>query len=438
MPFRPLFALLFVSACAHAQSLQERIDAHPGEAILLAGARIEVNAALRIIASGTHIAGPGTIVQTNPDVSIIEIAGANEVVVENVTLMRAPGHEETTQHGIHARDGNGIEIRAVRVIDNRSPAGTIYLENCRNSVVKDCLVRNYKRVTVDDRTASDLYGYAFRVIDGTGILVNRGTDILISDNRVIDENLLPTPGMKEKHGLGQLCEGAHPTNKGKLAPKGDYANNWHQGSAITVTDPLNTTHVTVRGNFIVNAAQGIDLHADNILCTGNQIDHAFIGIKCMHGAQDVIISDNNISHVDLWGIVMMPGTASHTGKPAHEGNPAQPANLTRGNIIANNVFSHFGHGHEYWNWKDNTTAVISLESGQLAENPVMRDVIVSGNMIHDPGQDGVLQADGSIAPEPPRYKYAIYMTPEPRPQDIFFSGNVFHPGSVGVSNIPLE
>jgi hypothetical protein len=304
-------------------------------------------------------------------------------------------------------------------------------------VISSCTVRNYKRIGIDDRTASDLYGYAFRVIDGTGILVTSGRNISITGNRVIEDRLFPTAETKETHKLGSLTDGRIPTKKGRLAPPGDYANNWHQGSAIVVTSPEETCHVIVSNNQIQNAAQGIDLHADHVTCSNNDIDHAFIGIKCMHGSRNVIIANNNVSHMDLWGLIMMPGTASHPAEAATGQQQAHDANFTSGNVIANNVFSDFGYGYEHFNWKDSVSGVISLESGQLPENPVMTDVIIQGNIVYDTSGEGVLR-DGNIVHEPPRYEYAVYISPDPRPERLTFTGNIFQPGSRGISNIPLE
>lgn len=424
-------------AASSQMPLQELVDANSGEMIFIPAGIHTISEALRIHADNTGLWGPGTILQTDADQDIISIDDASGVRIEGVTLTRPEGRQEVLRHGLAARRCRYLEFRNVRVIDNHSTAGTIYLEHCQDAVVSGCTVRNYKRLGIDDRTASELYGYAFRVIDGTGILVTSGRNIAISGNRVIEDRLFPTAETKAEHKLGFLTEGAHPTNKGRLAPPGDYANNWHQGSAIVITSPEETTHIIVSNNQIQNAAQGIDLHADHVTCTGNDIDHAFIGIKCMHGSRNVIISNNNVSHMDLWGLIMMPGTASHPAEPAQNDQPARGANFTRGNIIANNVFSDFGYGYEHFNWKDSVSGVLSLESGQLPENPVMTGVIIQGNIVYDTSGEGEIR-DGAIIHEPPRYEYAVFISPDPRPERLVFSDNIFQPGSRGVSNIPLE
>jgi hypothetical protein len=418
-------------------SIQNALDTNPGTMIEVPAGTHLIEHAIRITAPHSGLYGYGTIVQTNPDVNIVEIVETAGVRLRHVTLTRAEGSQETIKHAIAAYRSREISIEGVRVVDNWSQAGTIMFERCRQSRIADCLVMNYKRLAVDDRTASALYGYAFKVIDGTGILVTHSQGIQILNNRVVENRLFPDEETKTRHGLGALIEGRKPTQKGVLAPPGDYANNWHQGSALVVTSPLETSHVQIRGNYIENAAQGIDIHADHVTCSQNTIKYAFIGIKCMHGSKNVIISENNVSHMDLWGLIMMPGTASHPAEAATEGRAARGANFTSGNIIANNIFSEFGWGHEYFNWKDAGSGVISLESGQLPENPVMTDVIIEGNIVYDSGKDQVL-VDGQPKTIPPRYKYAVFISTDPAPRGLRFRNNIFHPGYGGVSNVVVE
>ncbi len=411
-------------------SLQEAIDKNPGQVVAVEGEYV-VDAAVRLTADGSGLCGHGRIVQSNPAAPVVDVEGASGVRVCDVTLTRAAGKEESTESALRARNCKLLEVRGVRAADNWSTAGTIYLDGCSDARVEGCTVRNYKRIGVDDRTGSELYGYAFKVIDGTGIVATQCKDVLITGNLVVEERLFPTLETKQAHGLGSLTEGRNPTKKGPLAPPGDYANNWHQGSGIVVTSPEVSDHVTVSNNVIRNAAQGIDMHADHVTCTGNSIDRAFVGIKCMHGSRNVIIANNNVSHMDLWGLIMMPGTASHPAQPAAGDKPAAGPNFTSGNIIANNIFSDFGFGYEYYNWKESRGGVISLESGQLPENPVMTDILVQGNIVYDAGKDEAEKIE-------PRYEFAVFITPEPRPQGIKFADNAFQPGRGGVCNVPIE
>lgn len=418
-------------------SLQAAVEANPGTVLHVPAGVHGIDGPLRFTTPGSGLYGPGRIVQTNPEADIIEIADTEDVRIEGVTLTRPEGKQETHRHAINAHNSNRVVVRDVRVIDNRSNAGTIMFERCHNSVASGCEVLNYKRIAVDDRTASDLYGYAFRVIDGTGILVTYSSGIQILNNRVVETSLFATQETKSAHQLGQFTDGRLPMTRGPLAPKGDYANNWHQGSAIVVTSPEDTHHVLVSGNYIENAAQGIDIHADQVTCTNNVIDHAFLGIKCMHGSRNVIISQNNVSHCDLWGLVMMPGTASHPGVPASGDVEAKAGNYTRGNIISNNIFSDIGRGYEGFNWPLESRRVISLESGQLAENPVMTGVLIEGNIVYDSAADGEI-VDGRLTAAGPRYRYAVLISTDPRPEGLVFRNNIFHPGTDGIANIPLE
>ncbi|MDZ4861211.1 MAG: right-handed parallel beta-helix repeat-containing protein [Candidatus Hydrogenedentes bacterium] len=417
--------------------IRSLIEANAGKTVALPDGVYWINEPIFMTADNTVLHGHATIVQTNPDADIIRVENAKGVRIEGLTLTRAEGRQDSTASGVRAENCTRLELSGLHIHNNCSQQGTIYLIKCESSVVRDCEILNYKRIGVDDRTASDLYGYAFRVIDGTGIQVNDTSGLQIVNNRVLEEMLYPTIEMKDLHKLGQLCEGKNPAKKGKLAPTGDYANNWHQGSAITVSSPESTSHVLISGNLIRNAAQGIDMHLDHATCSNNIIDHAFIGLKCMHGARNVIIANNTVSHMDLWGLVMMPGTLAHPAEAAKEGTPARESNYTRGNIIANNVFSDFGRGYERYNWEQQKSGVITLDSGQLPENPVMTDVIIEGNIVYDSAADGEL-VDGKPQTTPPQYEWAVYIATEPRPQGLVFRNNIFHPGKSGVSNMALE
>lgn len=430
--------LLACGAAVYAQEVDVRalIAANAGKSFAVPDGIHRIHEPIFITADNTVLHGHATIVQTNPDADIIRVENAKGVRIAGLTLTRQEGKQDSTASGVRAENCVRLSLSGVHIHNNCSQQGTIYLIKCESSVVRDCEVLNYKRIGIDDRTASDLYGYAFRVIDGTGIQVNDTRGLQIVNNRVVEEMLYPTKEMKDLHKLGELCEGKNTTKKGKLAPPGDYANNWHQGSAITVSSPESTSHVLISANLIRNAAQGIDMHLDNATCSNNIIDHAFIGLKCMHGSRNVIIANNTVSHMDLWGLVMMPGTLAHPAEAATDEKPAREANYTRGNIIANNVFSDFGLGYERYNWEQQKSGVISLESGQLPENPIMTNVIIEGNIVYDSAADGDLVA-GKPQTIPPRYEWAVFIATEPRPQGLIFRDNIFDPGKSGVSNVEL-
>ncbi len=355
--------------------------------------------------------------------------------VRDLTLTRRlDGVDGAERPGIDAEQCEDLELDGVKVPGNKSTASSVRLEGCSHSRIRNCEISDYKRVGIDDRTENGPYGYAFKVIDGSGIVVTRGRDIAIDGNRVVEFGLLPSPELKEAHGLGQLVEGKRPTHKGPLAPKGDYANNWHQGSAIVVTDPEKSDFIRVTNNYIENAAQGIDLHADHVICANNLINGAFIGVKTMHGSRNVIISNNNLSRIDLWGICLQPGTASRRSSPALEGTEAVAANVTAGIVIANNVFSDFGRGLDFFNWVGASTHVLSLQWGPFEENPPLTDVVVTGNLAYDTESEAPADAGASVAP---RYDYAVFLDERLDRNRFTFRGNIFHPGAKGKANFAL-
>jgi hypothetical protein len=276
-------------------------------------------------------------------------------------------------------------------------------------------------ISVDDRTKSKLYGYAFNCIDGTGISIGYSKATLIQGNRVIEKRLLPTVALKDKHNLGKFINKAaeKPPAFSQKVWDEEYVNNWHQGSAIIVTAPKVSDFTQLLGNTIENAAQGIDIHADHVTVAQNIVNNAFIGMKAMHGSRNVLITGNQFSRNDLWAIGLMPGAASH---PAVEGNP-ETDNSDGSSIIANNIISDFGHGHAHWIWGDNHSP-FKFDTGQEPDDPPLADVLVQGNN---------LQTIGA-----PRYQHAVVI---PRgqnaPRGLHFSTNLFHPGTKGVSNIEL-
>jgi hypothetical protein len=275
------------------------------------------------------------------------------------------------------------------------------------------------RVSIDDRTASEDWGYAFNCTDGTGIKVGASTGTLIEGNRVVEDNLLPTPEMKAQHKLGDFVK-KNPV-KGTLPSQttwdGNYVNNWQQGSGIIVTSPEVSDLTRILGNHIENAAQGIDLHADHVIVSGNVIVDSFMGMKAMHGSRNVIISGNQFVKNSIWAVGLMPGVAAHA---AEDG---KPDNSDGGSIVANNVVSDFGHGRAAWIW-GTENAPFKFDSGQHPDDPPLTDVIVTGNLIHQIG--------------PPRYSRAVVIHPGANgPRGMHFSNNLFPPGTQGVCNQDL-
>ena len=402
-----------LSAAAY-PSIQAALDANPGQQIYVPPGDHVITAKIRLRTDGSGLTGPGRIVQQAANEPIIEIEQAQGVELHGLTLTRPEGKQETNNEGILALNCRDLVIENVRILDNRTRAGAISLRECRGARISRCLVRNYMRVSIDDRTADANWGYAFNCTDGTGIVVDRSTGTLIESNRIIEENLLPTQAMQAQHKLGDWVK-KNPV-KGVLmnqqAWDKAYSDNWQQGSALIVTAPEVSDLTRILGNHIENAAQGIDLHSDHVIVANNMVVNSFIGMKAMHGSRNVLITGNQFVRSTLWAIGLMPGVASHTN------------NTDGGSIIANNIIADFGYGDAEWIWGRDRFP-IRFDHGQELTDPPLTDVVIQGNVVSTAG--------------PVRYGYAVVVEGEPNaPRNLHFSGNLFPPGSAGVSNTELR
>jgi nitrous oxidase accessory protein NosD len=395
-------------------SIQEALNANPGRLIFVPAGDYPITEKIRIRGERSGLFGPGRIIQKSANQPIIEIENANGAEIRDLTLTRADGCMETANEGILAIKCRDLVIDNVRVIDNRTRSGAIALRESKNSRVSNCLVRNYMRVTIDDRTASKEWGYAFNCTDGTGISVSYCIGTLIEGNRIIEENLIPTPEIKARHKLGDYVK-KNPqkgTFMSQQAWDAGYTDNWQQGSGLVVTAPEVSDLTRILGNHIQNAAQGIDLHCDHVIVANNIIENSFMGMKAMHGSRNVLITGNQFTKNCLWAIGLMPGAAAHA------------TNTDGGSIIANNIISDFGHGHAHWIWGDERSP-FKFDTGQQSDDPPLTDVIVQGNILQTTGK--------------PRYKYAVIIGGGPNtPRGMHFSGNLFHPGAQGVANVELQ
>lgn len=400
-------------------SIQEALNANPNRMLFVPAGDYVITEKIRIRGERSGLFGPGRIIQQSADQPIIEIENANGAEIRDLTLTRPEGKMESRNEGVLAIKCRDLVIENVRVIDNRSPAGAISVRESKDTRISRCLVRNYMRVSIDDRTQSKDWGYAFNCTDGTGISVSYCTGTLIEGNRVIEDNFVPTPEVKAKYKLGDYVKknAVKGTIMNQQAWDSNYTDAWQQGSGIVVNAPEVNDLTRVIGNHIENAAQGLDIHADHVIVSQNIITNAFIGMKAMHGSRNVLITGNQFVRNSLWAIGLMPGAAAH---PATED---KPENADGGSIISNNLISDFGHGDAHWIWGDERSP-IKFDNGQQPDDPPLADVIITGNVIHSVGK--------------PRYKYAVIIPGGPNaPRGLHFSNNLFHPGTQGVCNTEL-
>ncbi len=441
--------LLFVIPAAMAQSpsvteydsIQAALDANPGKVVHLPAGDYTITERITIKHPGGGLHGYGRIIQTNPEQPIIRADGVKGIILRDLTLIRPEGKMETRQEGVYLHQCEDALLENVHVIDNHSPAASISIREGKGLQIRGCTVENYMTLSIDDRTQSENYGYAFNCIDGTGIAVVDSEGSLVQNCRVIERKMLPTREIKEKHQLGVFVK-KNPA-KGKLMSQevwdAAYVNNWHQGSGIVINGPKKNARTQLTGCQIENAAQGIDLHCDQIIVSNNIVNNAFIGMKAMHGSRNVLIIGNQFIKNDLWSIGLMPGAASHASQPAAAGRPALEPNVDGGSIIANNIISDFGYGNAAWMWTGTASCnPFRFDRGQTPENPPLTDVIIQGNIVYDTGRDQPL-VDGVPSLQKPRYSYAVRIETDGKnpPRGLHFSGNILHPGAEGVSNVPL-
>lgn len=393
-------------------SIQAALDANPNRMILVPAGDYPITAKIRIRGERAGLYGPGRIIQSTENEPILEITDALGAEIRDLTLTRAEGKQETTNEAILAIKCRDLVVDNVRVIDNRTRSAAIAIRECTATRISRCLVRNYMRLTIDDRTGSKDWGYAFNCTDGTGISVNRSIGTLLEGNRVIEENLVPTPEIKAKHKLGDFVK-KNP-QKGAIVNQkmwdAGYTDNWQQGSGIIVTAPEISDLTRILGNHIENAAQGIDLHSDHVIVANNVITNSFIGMKAMHGSRNVLITGNQFTRNSLWAIGLMPGVSAHA------------KNTDGGSIIANNIISDFGFGDASWIWGRDRSP-FRFDSGQEADDPPLTDVLIQGNLIHG---------------APVNFRYAVIIEGGPNgPRGLHFSNNLLPPGTDGISNREL-
>ena len=418
------------------RSIQEALNANPGRMIYVPAGDYEIAESIQVRADNSGLCGPGRIIQANPDAPIIQVERASGVRLRDLTLTRPEGKMDTKAEAVLAIQCRNVVLDNLRVLDNRTRSGAIAVRECVGGQIRGCLVRNYMRVSIDDRTGSRDWGYAFNCIDGSGIVVTYSQGTLIQGNRIVEHNLLPTPAVKEKYDLGKFVK--KNREKGAIISQKvwdeERVDNWHQGSAIIVTSPMASDYTQILGNYIENAAQGIDIHADHVIISQNIVNNAFMGMKAMHGSRNVLVIGNQFSKNDLWSIGMMPGAASHAAAPARSGQEPVGPNVDGGSIIANNIISDFGYGHAHWIWGDDGSP-IKFDTGQKPENPPLTDVVIQGNIVYGIGSNQAGN-DGTSRVPPPRYKYAVSVASDAK--GLHFSNNILHPGTKGISNVELK
>ena len=424
-------------------SIQAALDANPGRPLHLPWGEYRVDQPIVIRTAGGGLYGEGTVIQTNDDADIIQVTGAGNVRIEGITLLREKPKFFKSARAVWADRSPYFTLRNVTIRGNRASPAAVLVTECDYATLEGCTILDYKTVTIDDRMDNDLYRYAFRAIDGHGIKVRQCTGIRIIRNRIIESELRPTEATMKLHDLGKIVSRA--AELGPLASFGvrdGVSFIWHQGAGVGISDPSRTALTLVDGNYIENAAQAFDVHSDFMVVTNNQISNCYTGIKVFHGSRGVVLSNNIIHRPGKYGIMLRPGSNSFEASAATDGQPAREENVQRGLVIANNIITDIGYDDEHWRlWNDDPTETspvgIKVGTGPQGYNPRFGDLIIQGNLIYDHGRDKIL-VNGVPAVQPPRYKWAIWFDEEWRVENARLTGNIFHAGEKGVSNLPIQ
>ncbi|MCC7491969.1 MAG: right-handed parallel beta-helix repeat-containing protein [Fimbriimonadaceae bacterium] len=413
-------------------SVQAAVNANPGRLVWLADGTWSLRERVRLDEdSASGLVGPGRLEQTNPAEPVVEVEHCRGALLRDLTLTR-PAGSSATAPAVLVDDAPDLRLEDLQITGNAAPRGAIEIRRADGVTVRGCRITDYTALAVDDRTGppdsanARLYGYAFRCLDGSGIVVRESRGIALLDNQIRETRWRPTAAVQREQRLGELVDGRYPPTAGLLGGevrRTGAVQNWHQGSAILVTSPTTTRGVLLRGNRIEQAAQGIDLHADQVTCTANQIDNALIGIKLTHGCRGALVAQNLLSRIDLWGILLNPGSAS------------TPDNRDEGVVIADNLILDPGYGDAWWNWGARReqaagTWAIYLDGPQVPTAPALRAVLIRGNVVRA----------GAV----PRYHCALGLAPQGRdaagaavyPEGLTVVDNLFEPGVAGVCNVP--
>ena len=424
-------------------SIQAAIDAQPGRAVYLPPGVYRIDKPIRITTDASGLFGQGTIIQTNDDADIIQIQNADYVRIEGITLKREDPKFFKSARAIFADGSQFLTLKEVNIRGNRASPTAVLLTNCDYANVEGCVIIDFKTITIDNRMNNDLYRYAFRAIDGHGMMLRHCSGARIIRNRVIETLLRATEEIQKKYDLGKIVDRA--PELGPLASYGvrdGVAFIWHQGGGIQLSGADKNAQTLVDGNYIENAAQAMDLHSDFMVITNNTATNCYTGVKVFHGSRGVIIANNIFHRPGKYGIMLRPGSESWEASEATADHPAREENREGQIIIANNVITDQGYDDEHWRlWNtdpsDTSPVGIKVGTGPLERNPQFTDIIITGNIIHDHGRDGVL-VNGKPEKLPPRYKWAIWFDDEWRAKNVRMSGNLFDPGEKGVSNLPIE
>ena len=259
---------------------------------------------------------------------------------------------ETACEAVFATEARDLSLVDLKVVDNQTRTAAIELRNCVDGQIRDCLVQNYQRVDIDDRTGTPDQGFAFRCIIGTGILIRQCQGTLIRGNRVREDRLVATPEVKRRYGLGQNTRKTRPGGESPAGGTGTGERpttgcRGRRSSRLAGDDGLCTQ---VIGNLVEQAGKASTSTPTTSSSSQNIVNDALIGMKAMHGSKRVIVTRESVPQEHALEHRHDARPASLPARPPGVTGRHAPANVDGGSIIAGNVISDFGLGQTQWIW----------------------------------------------------------------------------------------
>lgn len=98
-------------------SLQAAIDANPGQMLFVPSGDYRLTRAVEIRQAGSGFYGFGRLIRENTNAPIIEVRGAADVLLRDLTLTRAAGATHTRESAVRADDCPGLRLEGLRIRD---------------------------------------------------------------------------------------------------------------------------------------------------------------------------------------------------------------------------------------------------------------------------------------------------------------------------------
>ena len=326
-------------------AIQKALFAGNGPVFLPAGKYL-ISDSLQI-PSNSGIYGFGTLYQTAEKVTLINYPDdkeASNIVVEGIKIKKK-FNPQSEADGIFFKNTENLRIHDVEISGIGAVSG-IYLLWCENFSITNCYIHDFKNTWTQTKLSnskniwSEETPKTKRNADALGIHLRYCKFGVISGNRI--ENLVSSEASADA--IGWQTDGINPQF---------------------------SEQINISNNIIRNVGEGIDVVGGrSISVTGNVIEGCWhFGIKVIHGASFVTVSNNAIRNAALAGISL------YFGGPQWGDS--------KGNVIVGNTIANIGSiSRNKGLWKGWPTAGIEIVNDNNLNNSVF-DCLISNNVIYD-------------------------------------------------------